>query len=337
MKPDLTTTYLKHTLRNPIVVAACPLTGSISNLRRLEQAGAAAVVLQSLFEEQIEHEENILFHLYEYAGNSSAESASYFPELEEYNAGPEPHLEFLEEAKRELKIPIIASLNGTTPGKWVQFAKMFEMAGADALELNIYFVPTSPNLTGSDVENQYVDIVHEVAKQLSIPFAVKLGPYFSALPNLAQRLMQAGASGLVLFNRYLDPEINLETLRVQPHLRLSTPSELRLVMRWLGILRDQVSGSLAATSGIHTSEDVVKALLAGANVTMVASTLLKHGPEYVSTLIEGLEEWLVKNQYDAVGPMIGSVCHQRSADPSAFERANYMKALTQFTRHGHWY
>ncbi len=213
---------------------------------------------------------------------------------------------------------------------------MFEMAGADAIELNIYFVPTDAKLSAADVENQYVQIVDEVARQITIPFAVKLGPYFSALPHFAKQLVDAGASGLVLFNRYLDPELDLETLRVQPHLALSTPSELRLVLRWLGILRDQLDCSLAATSGIHSSDDVVKALLAGANVTMMASALLRYGPDHLAKVLAGLEKWLVDHQYESVEQLIGSVSRCRSADASAFERANYMKALVAFTRNGQW-
>lgn len=336
MSMNLTTHYLRRELRNPLVVAACPLTGSIESLKKLESAGAAACVLQSLFAEQIEHEEQQVYRLYEYAGDSSAESASYFPELEKYNLGPEPHLEFLEDVKRSIEVPVIASLNGTSPGKWVRFAKMFEMAGADALELNIYFVPTDPQLSANDVENRYIEIVAEVANQITIPFAVKLGPYFSALPHFAKRLIEAGASGLVLFNRYLDPELDLDTLRIKPHLTLSTPDELRLVLRWLGILRDQLKCSLAATSGIHSSEDVIKALLAGANVTMMSSALLRYGPDHLAKVLAGLEKWLIDHQYDSIEQLIGSVSRSRSADASAFERANYMKALVEFTRNGQW-
>lgn len=336
MTPKLATHYLRRQLKNPIVVSACPLTGSIASLLKLESAGAAAFVLQSLFAEQIEHDEHEIFRLYEYAGDSSPESASYFPALEQYNVGPEPHLEFLEEVKRETSLPVIASLNGTTPGKWVRYAKMFELAGADAVELNIYFVPSDPQTSAADVENQYVQIVSDVAREISVPLAVKLGPYFSALPNLAKRLVDAGASGLVLFNRYLDPDIDLETLRVRPDLLLSNPSELRLVLRWLGILRDQIDCSLAATSGIHSAEDVVKALLAGANVAMMASALLRYGPEHLAIVLAGLEKWLVDHRYNTVEQLIGSVSRWNSADASAFERANYMKTLVAFTRGGQW-
>jgi dihydroorotate dehydrogenase (fumarate) len=336
MSVDLKTHFLGLELINPLVVSACPLTGSIQTLKRLEASGASAVVLQSLFAEQIEHDEREMFRLYEYAGESSAESSGYFPELENYNTGAEPHLEFLEDVKRSIKVPVIASLNGTTPGKWVRFAKLFELAGADALELNIYFVPTDPSMSAIDVENQYIDIVSELAKQIQIPFAVKLGPYFTSLPHFAKRLVDAGASGLVLFNRYLDPEINLQSLRVQPHLALSTPSELRLVLRWLGILRDQLSCSLAATSGIHAAEDAIKALLAGANVTMMASALLRHGPEHMSKVLANLTLWLEEHEYQSVQQLVGSISRNRSADASSFERANYMKALVAFTSSDQW-
>lgn len=336
MNINLTTHYLRRQLKNPLIVSACPLTSSIESIHKLAASGAAAFVLQSLFAEQIEHDEHEIFRLYEYAGDSSPESASYFPELEQYNTGPEPYLEFLEEVKRETAVPVIASLNGTSPGKWIKYAKMFEIAGADAVELNIYFVPTDPQLSASDVENQYLQIVRDVARELTIPLAVKIGPYFSALPQFANRLVEAGASGLVLFNRYLDPDIDLDTLRVKPHLMLSTPGELRLVLRWLGILRDQLNCSLAATSGVHSAEDVIKALLAGANVTMMASALLRYGTDHLAIVLAGVEKWLVDHGYQSVEQLIGSVSRARSADASAFERANYMKALVEFTRSGHW-
>jgi dihydroorotate dehydrogenase (fumarate) len=331
MTIDLTTHYLKRTLKNPLVVSACPLTGSIKSLQELEEAGASAVVLQSLFVEQIEHEENEIFRMHSFAGDSSAESASYFPELENYNTGPEPHLEFLETAKKAIGIPVIASLNCAAFGKWTRFARLFELAGADALELNIYFVPTDPLASGAEVEKQYADIVSEVAANLSIPLAVKLGPYFSSIPHFARKLVDAGANGLVLFNRYLDPDVDLETLRVQPHLELSQPSELRLVLRWLGILRDQLSCSLAATSGVHTATEVIKALLAGANVAMMASALLRNGPKHLATVVSDLTRWLEENQYDSVQQLIGSLSRDRSADASSFERGNYMKALVSYS------
>jgi dihydroorotate dehydrogenase (fumarate) len=328
---DLSTCYLKRTLKNPLVVSACPLTGSIKSLQELEEAGASAVVLQSLFSEQIEHEEYESFRLHSFASDQSFESSSYFPELDRYNTGPEPHLEFLEGAKKAIHIPIIASLNGTSPGQWVKFARLYELAGADALELNIYFVSTNLATNGNEVEKRYLDIVSEVARNLSIPLAVKIGPYFSSLPHFAKNLVNAGADGLVLFNRYLDPEIDLERLSVQPHLELSQPSELRLVLRWIGILRDQLPCSLAATSGIHSASESLKALLAGANVTMMASTLLKNGPGHLAVILDDLTHWLEAHQYRSVQELIGSLSRDRSEDALSFERGNYMKALVSYS------
>jgi dihydroorotate dehydrogenase (fumarate) len=328
---DLTTFYLKQKLKNPLVVSACPLTGSIHSIQQLEEAGASAIVLQSMFAEQIEHEEHELFRLHSYAGDSSPESSSYFPELQNYNAGPEPYLEFLERAKHTVRIPIIGSLNGTAPGKWLRFARLYELAGADALELNIYFVPTNPTSSSLEIEKRYIDIVSEVAAHLSIPLAVKIGPYFSSIPHFAKQLVAAGAGGLVLFNRYLDPDIDLETLRVQPHLELSQPCELRLVLRWIGILRDQLNCSLAATSGIHSASEVIKALLAGANVTMMASALLKNGATHLISVLDGLMRWLEEHDYVSIQQLIGSLSRDRSTDASSFERGNYMKALVTYT------
>jgi dihydroorotate dehydrogenase (fumarate) len=331
MTIDLSTKYLKLVLKNPLVVSACPLTGTIESIQELADAGASAVVLQSLFAEQVEHEESEMFRLHSYAGDSSAETSSYFPELENYNSGAEPYLDFLEKAKHRIRIPIIGSLNGTSPGKWLRFARLYELAGADALELNIYFVPTNPMTNALDVEKRYVDIVSEIAAHLSIPLAVKIGPYFSSVPHFAKRLVEAGASGLVLFNRYLDPDIDLDTLRVQPHLELSQPCELRLVLRWLGILRDQLSCSLAATSGIHSTTEVLKALLAGANVTMMASALIKNGPKHLALILHELTQWLEDHQYSSVQQLIGSLSRDRSSDASTFERGNYMKALVAYS------
>jgi dihydroorotate dehydrogenase (fumarate) len=336
MSIDLTTHYLKLSLRNPIVVSACPLGSSIDTLVALQDAGVAAVVLPSLFAEQIEHEEHEIFRLHEYAGNSSPESLSYFPELESYNTGPEPHLEHVEAVKKRLQIPVIASLNATSPGKWTRYARLFELAGADALELNIYFVPTNPESSAADVERRYLDIIAEVASEIRVPLALKIGPYFSSLPHFASQAIQHGASGLVLFNRYLDPDLDLGTLVAKPHLELSTPSELRLVLRWLAILRDQVDVSLAATSGVHTGHDVIKTLLAGANAVMMASALLKHGPQHVSLVLEQMQTWLDARDYASVSQMIGSASRQRSEDASAFERGNYMKALVSYTKRNTW-
>lgn len=331
MSVDLTTKYLKMELKNPLVVSSCPLTGNLDSLAALEEAGAAAVVLPSLFAEQIEHDELEMFRLHEFTGEYGAESQSFFPELEAYNSGPAPYLDFVEQAKKQLSLPVIASLNGTTPGKWVKYGKLMELAGADALELNIYYVPTDQMIHSQEIESRYIEIVASVAQELSIPLAVKIGPYFSSLPHFSKRLVEAGADALVLFNRYLDPELDLDTLQIKPNLVLSNPNELRLVVRWLGILRDQLPCSLAATSGIHSTADVVRSLLVGADVAMLASALLKSGPQHLSTLLVELTQWLEEHDYPSVCQMIGSVSHQRCGDPSAFERANYMRALINYT------
>lgn len=331
MSVELTTHYLKLPLRNPLVASASPLTGKLESLLALERAGASAVVMQSLFEEQIEHEELEIHRLHDYLGSSCAESLSYFPELENYNTGPEPYLEHIELAKSKLSIPVIGSLNGTAPGKWVRYANLIEQAGADALELNIYFVPTDAEQSASAVEARYLEIVKQVRREISIPLAVKIGPFFSSLPHFAAQLVAAGADGLVLFNRYLEPDINLETLRVEPHLALSTREELRLPLRWIGLLRGRVKCSLAATSGVHTAEDVLKALFAGADVTMMASTLLRYGADQLGKMLAEITRWLDSRGYTSVEQMKGSVSRDNSADPSAYERGNYMKTLISFS------
>jgi dihydroorotate dehydrogenase (fumarate) len=331
MSIDLTTRYLGLKLKNPLVVAACPLTGNLDSLRRLEDSGAAAAVLPSLFEEQIEHEEVELQRLYDYQSESYAESLTYFPEMSEYNTGPGAYLRHLEEARQVVSMPLIGSLNGATSGGWVRYAKLMQEAGADALELNIYFIPTDITMTAAEVERQYLDLVASVRQSLSIPLAVKIGPYFSSLPHFAAELIAAGADGLVLFNRFLEPDIDLTLLQFRPNLLLSMRDELRLPLRWIAILRDEVPISLAATSGIHFTEDVVKALLAGADVAMMASVLLQRGPQYLAVLLRELEHWLIENEYESVEQLKGSMSRGRCADPSELERANYMKALISYT------
>ncbi len=336
MTVELRTRYLGLDLANPLVPSASPLCSRIDTLRRLRDAGAAAVVLPSLFEEQIEHEAIQLQGLLEWASYSYVEAATYFPELEDYNTGPDAYVRHLELTKQELDIPVIASLNGSTLGGWVKFARRLEDAGADALELNIYFVAANPDLTGEDVEQAYLDLVAAVRAAVRIPLAVKIGPFFSSLANLARRLAHAGADGLVLFNRFLQPDIDLETLSVDPSLHLSTRDELRLPLRWIAILRDRVPVSLAATSGVHTAEDVVKLLLVGADVVMMASALFKHGPEHLGAVLEGVRRWLEDHEYESVEQMKGSMSHARTADPVAFERANYMQALTTYVSPYDW-
>jgi dihydroorotate dehydrogenase (fumarate) len=331
MRVDLTTHYLGLTLRNPVVASACPLTGELDSLLRLEHAGVGAVVLPSLFEEQIEHEEMELHRVREFGAESFAEALSYFPELEDYNTGPESYLELIESAKKQCTVPVIASLNGTSKGGWVRYAREIEQAGADALELNVYFLATDPDATADQVESQYLDLVSAVRETVSVPLAVKIGPYFSSLPNMARRLVAAGAAGLVLFNRFMQPDIDLERLAVDPQVELSTAVEMRLPLRWIAILRPQLSVSLAATTGVHTADDVLKLLLVGADVAMSASALLKHGPDHVRTLVEGVRRWMEAKAYDSVDQMKGSMSAGHAPDPGAFERANYMKALTSYT------
>jgi dihydroorotate dehydrogenase (fumarate) len=331
MHADLSTTYLGLELRNPIVASAGPLTGDLDSLKRLEQAGVAAVVLPSLFEEQLLHKELQVHALYEYQANAVAESLSYFPELDDYNVGPNEYLEMLEAAKRALSVPVIASLNGSSPGAWARFAKLLQNSGADAIELNIYFVPSSPRMMADSVEARYADVVAEVRQAVTLPLAVKIGAQFSNLCNFAWRLSRAGADGLVLFNRYLEPDIDLETLQITPQLALSSRHELRLPLRWIAILRDQVSMSLAATSGIHMPEDVVKLLLVGADVCMLTSALLRHGIDHAATLVEGVQRWLDEHEYDCVEQLKGSMSYRNCPDPGQLERANYMKAIASYT------
>ncbi len=331
MSRDLGTRYLGLSLKNPLVVSACTLTGQLDQLRRFEDSGAAAVVLPSLFEEQIEHDEMAVHDFYEAHADASPEAQSFFPEVADYNTGPERYLEHVAAAKRSLAIPVIGSLNGVSTGGWIRYARLIQEAGADALELNIYFVATDPDETSETVERRYLELVAAVRQAISIPLAVKIGPYFSALPNFARRLVQAGAEGLVLFNRFLQPDIALETLTVEPRLVLSHSDELRLPLRWIAILRPQLAASLAATTGVHRAADVIKLLLAGADVTMCASALYKHGPEHLLELLEGLDTWLGERDYASVEQLKGSLSQLNAPAPGAFERANYIKTLVNFT------
>jgi dihydroorotate dehydrogenase (fumarate) len=331
MRADLRTWYLGLPLKNPIVAAASPLTGDLDTLRQLEQAGIAAVVLPSLFEEQISRDEQRVHALYEYQAFSSAESLSYFPELRQYSVGPRDYLRLIEEAKKIMTVPVIGSLNGSSPGGWVRFAKMFEEAGADAVELNIYFVPTDPQLTSAEVEARYVELVATVRQAVKIPVAVKIGAQFTNLSHFVGRLAQAGANGVVMFNRYLEPDIDLQALQITPQLVLSSRHELRLPLRWIAILRDQLAISLAATSGAHYPEDIIKLLLVGADVCMIASALLKHGVDFVAELTRELQNWLDINGYESVDQMKGSMSYGNCPDSGQLERANYMKAITSYT------
>ena len=331
MSVDLTTRYLGLTLKNPLVASASPLTGDLDKLRRLEEHGAAAAVLPSLFEEQIEHDELQVHALYESQRDGFAESLSYFPELESYNTGPHEYLELIRAAKQCVGVPVIASLNGSTRGGWVRYAKLMQEAGADALELNVYFIPTDPDMTSLDVENRYVDLIKAVRAEVSIPLAVKVGASFSSIPHVMRKFVAAGANGLVLFNRYLEPDVDLEQLAFVPRVMLSSRHEMWRPLRWVAVLRDQLSASLAITSGVHFSEDVIKGLLAGADVAMMASLLLRYGPETIGKLRHEITHWLESGGYESVEQMKGSMSLKKCADPSALERSNYMKALTSYT------
>lgn len=333
MSIDLTTRYLGLKLKNPLVASASPLTGQLDTLRQLEDVGASAAVLPSLFEEQIEHEEQEITRLYEFQADSFAESLSHFPELEDYKTGPTEYLRLVENAKKAVSIPIIGSLNGASEGGWIRYAQQIEEVGADALELNIYFVPTDPGMTAADVERQYTDLVAAVAASVSIPLAVKIGQGFSSLPNFAEQVVVSGANGLVLFNRYLEADIDLEELQFRPDLVLSNRHEARIPIRWIAILRDLLpqNTSLAATSGVHRMEGVIKLLLAGADVTMMASILLMKGPSHLAQLLEEVSEWLAENDYQSIEQLKGSMSLDNCPDPSSLVRANYMKTLTNYT------
>ena len=323
-------------MASPLVASASPLTGRLDSLRRLEDAGAAAVVLPSLFEEQLEHDALEVARLLDFQSDSFSESQSIFPELESYNTGPDEYLDLISEARKSLSIPVIASLNGTSMGGWTRYAGDIERAGACALELNIYNVPTDAANDSNYMDNSYAELVAAVRSEVEVPLTVKIGPYFSSLPHLAARLVSAGANGFVLFNRYLEPDIDLETLEFVPELFLSRPEELRLSLRWIAILRDQLSASLAATSGIHQTTDVIKAVLVGSDITMLASALLRNGPGHLTKLREELTNWLEEHDYTSVEQMKGSMSKLHSANPKGLERANYMKALTSYTGADHW-
>jgi len=331
--PDLRTRYLGLELRSPLVASASPLTGELDGLRRLQDAGAAAAVLPSLFEEQLTHDQVELDRLLETTSEHVGEAQSYFPELEDYNTGPFAYLQRIEQAKRAVAIPVIASLNGVTPGGWVRHAERMQDAGADALELNLYSVATDPRVGATELEARYLELVAAVRAAVTVPLAVKLSPFFTALANIAVRIVEAGADGLVLFNRFYQPDLDLDSLDVVPRLVLSTSEELRLPLRWIAILRGQVRASLAATTGVHTGLDAAKVLLAGADVAMMTSALLRHGPGHVRTVERELTAILAEREYDSVAQLRGSMSRSSMPDPAGFERANYMRTLMSWSSH----
>jgi dihydroorotate dehydrogenase (fumarate) len=327
---DLTTTYLGLKLNNPLVASPSPLSEKVDNVRRMEQAGIAAVVMYSLFEEQIIHESLELDYFLNRGTESFAEALTYFPNIGRYSLAPDKYLENLEKTKRAVNIPVMGSLNGVSTGGWIEYARKIQDAGADALELNLYYLPTDLNLTSNQLEDNYIKLVSDIRADVKIPLAVKLAPFFTALPNFANRLVEAGANGLVLFNRFYQPDMDLETLEVVPNLVLSNSDDLRLPLRWIAILYGKVKADLALTSGVHTPQDAIKAIMAGANVTMSTSALLKRGTQAIQQILTGMEEWMTAHEYESVQQMRGSMSQGAVTDPAAFERANYMKVLNSF-------
>ena len=327
---DLKTTYLGLKLKNPLVASPSPLSEKVENVKRLEDAGVSAVVMYSLFEEQILHESLELDHFLNQGTETYAEALSYLPDTGKYSLTPEKYLDHLRAIKRSVSIPVIGSLNGVSTGGWIKYAKKIEEAGADALELNIYFLPTDAGVISAELEDSYVTLVQDVRLQVKIPLAVKLSPFFTALPNLAKRLVEAGANGLVLFNRFYQPDFDLEQLEVVPNLVLSTSRELRLPMRWIAMLYGRVQADFALTSGVHTAEDALKAVMAGASVAMTTSALLKNGISKASEILKDMETWMEEHEYVSIQQMKGSMSQKAVAEPAAFERANYMKELSSY-------
>lgn len=324
---DLSTSYLGLRLSNPIVPSSSPLSQSLDGIRRLEDAGAGAVVMYSLFEEQIEYESHHLDHYLSYGAESYGEALSYFPDLGNYNMGPDEYLNLIAAAKRAVDIPIIGSLNGVSTGGWIDYATKIQEAGADALELNMYYVATDPEITGAQVNEMYLEVLREMRRHITIPLAVKIGPYFASIANMSKLFAEAGADGLVFFNRFYQPDFDLERLEVVPHLVLSTQFAMRLPMRWVAILHGRIPVDFAITSGVHTYEDVLKGMMAGAKVTMLAAELLRNGVGRIGEIKAEMIRWMEEREYVSVEQMQGSMSQINVADPAAFERANYMKVL----------
>ncbi len=328
---DLTTTYLGMQLRSPLMPSASPLSDEIDNVKRMEESGASAVVFHSLFEEQLTLEKWELFHHLTHGTESFAEALTYFPEPEEFHLGPDWYLDHIHEAKEAVDIPIIASLNGQSLGGWTEFAQKIEQAGADAIELNVYYIPTDTDTTSAEVEQVYIDILKAVKSVVSIPVAMKVSAFFSNMANMAKRLDDEGVDGLVLFNRFYQPDVDLENLEVVPSIILSTPFALRVPMTWIGILHGRIKADLAATRGIYSAEDAIKMLMVGASVTQLCSALFKHGIGHIRTVEQGMVEWMEKHEYESVRQMQGSMSQKNCANPGAFERAQYMRAIMNYT------
>jgi len=327
---DLATTYLGLTLKNPLVVSPSPLSHELDAVKRMEDAGAAAVVLHSLFEEQIRIESNDLDNFLNRGTESFAESLSYFPDMGQYRIGPDAYLELIRKAKAAVRIPVIASLNGVSTGGWIRYAKKMEEAGADALELNVYYIATDFDTDSAAVDKMYMDLVRDVRASVKIPVAVKLGPYFSAMASMARKLDQAGANALVLFNRFYQPDFDLEKLEVTPNLNLSRSEELRLRLCWVAILYGRIKADMAVTGGVHTGEDVIKCMMAGARVAMMTSALLRNGIEHLKVVRDGVVRWMEEHEYVSIKQMQGSMSQKSVAQPAAFVRANYMHVLRSY-------
>ncbi len=329
--PDLTTTYMGLTLKNPLVVSPSPLSTELDNLKRMEEAGAGAIVLHSLFEEQLVAQSNALDEVLWQGREHYAESLSFFPEQDDYRLGPESYLELLAKAKESLSIPVMGSLNGVSAGGWIDYAKKMEEAGAGAIELNVYYIPTQTDRDAAAVEQVYEDLVRSVVSSVKVPVAVKVGPYFSAMANMAEKLHGTGAKGLVLFNRFYQPDFDLEELEVNRGLTLSNSTELLLRLRWVAILYGRVACDFAVTGGVHTGEDVIKSMMAGARIAMTTSALLKHGIGHIEAMQKQIVDWMEAHEYDSIEMMQGSMSQRSVGDPAAFERANYMRILTEYT------
>jgi len=327
---DLTTEYLGLKLASPLVAGASPLCEDLGNLRRLEDAGAAAVVLHSLFEEQLTRESDVLDRALSAGTDSHAEALSYFPDLQSYNLGPEGYLEHIHKAKAALGIPVIASLNGVSSGGWIEYARKMQQAGADALELNVYFIPTDAHLTGAAVEQQYCDLVRDVRAAIKIPLAVKVGHQFTAFANMARHLEESGADALVLFNRFYQPDLDIDALEVKSALSLSQPYELLLRLHWVAVLFGRLRLDLAVTGGVHEARDVLKAMMAGANVAMMTSALLRRGIPHLAAVRRDLVAWMEEHEYDSIRQMRGSLSQRSTANPEAYERANYVSVLSSY-------
>ncbi len=327
---DLTTRYLGLDLRTPLVASSCPLTGRLRHLQRLEDAGISAVVLPSLFEEQLVHDSLQVHGVWEETGGVGAEATSYFPDSQDVQIGARDHLALVSAAKDALSIPVIASLNGVTPGGWASHARALAAAGADAIELNMYAMASDPTVPGGDLETRQLDLIGEVRDAVAVPLAVKLGPFYSSLAHFAVQVVEAGADGLVLFNRFYQPDLDLDAKAVVPRLVLSTPEEMRLPLRWVGLLFSQIDANLALTTGVHSGMDAAKALLAGADVTMMASALLLNGPEHVRQVEQELVELLTQHGYDSVTQLRGSYSRVSMPDPVGWERANYLHVLASW-------